>query len=160
MIEHLKVWVPFFGGGIIAAGMSSYTAFNTNRLSDQLSQPEAKIVWPLAEEPTGPCVHVAGYFRNIPADEQLFVVLPTEEENGNKTYNYPVKADRSRAQWSTLKSVLMTTPGAQYSIYLYALRGGQREVFEGHHGLPRGKELDVVSVKRSDATLTQEPCKP
>ena len=59
------------------------------------------------QRPAHPCEYIAGWSRNIPTDEHLFVVLPTEEDNGQRTYNYPVDVNRTQDQWSTIFPVLM-----------------------------------------------------
>jgi hypothetical protein len=146
---------------IVVAASSARTSSDIQKINEQFSKPSAKIAWPLPQQPARPCEYVAGWLRNISADEHLFVVLPTQEENGQKTYNYPVNVDGTREKWSTTVPVQMSTPLANYGIHLYALKRNDRLVFLGHTGLPAGSELDNIPVTRSEETLTSsraDPC--
>ena len=170
-IESRKVWVPAITtvvvaavsavAAVISAKYSARTSSEVQKMNEQLSKPEAKIVWPLMQRPAHPCEYIAGWSRNIPTDEHLFVVLPTEEDNGQRTYNYPVDVNRTQDQWSTISPVPMTTPDANYQIYLYARKDNQRLIFQGHNGLPPGPQLDNISVRRSTKTIdpsSADPC--
>ncbi len=162
-IEYYKGLVPAIlalAAAIASPIITGHFASNMAATTERLVKPEAQIVWPM-DRSAQPCEPIIGWSKNIPADEQLIIVLPTAEENNLKTYNYPVAPDRTNEQWRTIQPVFMATEGAEYTIYLYSLKDKDRTVHLGHTGVPVGSALDHVRVKRSQSPPPSNGfCKP
>jgi len=107
------------------AAINSRTSQSSSQIQDlqvqlkDLSKAEAKIGWPAVGQANRED-YVAGWSRNIPSDQNLFVALQTEEEKGHKFYIYPTK--KLGEGWRTTKRVWMQTPGTDYHLYVYALK--------------------------------------
>jgi hypothetical protein len=113
-------------------------------LITQLTKPEAKIVWPYKKDPAPSKVYVAGWSRNIPAGEQLFVALRTQE-NGETYFVFQV--NRLDNAWKTEEQIYMSEAGKAYHVYVYALKENRIRPPHKEPSLPEARTpLDDIDV--------------
>ena len=128
------------------ANTASQTQSEIRALKAQLQSTNAKITWPIKGRTVEAFETVAGWSTAMPVGKELYVVIPTAENNRQRVYRYPVQT--TVEVWHTPSPVPLCTATADYQLYAYALPKGTPQI--GDTGLPTDTEpLDVLQVSRS-----------